>query len=170
METEKYPHKIAAIYSSAAQADSAQEVLRRADLGDIRITRLDPGSPEPGRAIEPEQAATRNRFIVDMLAGGAIGTAAGAAGAGALAIGLPSLFVAAPVVGPLMVAGYAGTLGATAGAIKAFRIKEGLLADMAKDALDRGFHLVIVHSRDDETRDRAEEVIGETVAEDTVVA
>ena len=170
MKTEQYPHKVAAIYGDAEQADAAVAALRKADVGDVRITHLDPESPDPGRGIEPEQLATRNRFIIDMLAGGGIGTAVGAAGAGAIAVALPSLFVAVPVLGPLTVAGYGATLGAAGGAIKAFRVKEGLLADMVKDALDRGFHALIVHSRDVETRERAEKVVAGTVAEDTLTA
>lgn len=170
MQTEQYPHKIAAIYTDAARVDAAIRALWDAAVGDVRMTRLAPDSPDPGRGIEPEQAETRNRFIVDMLTGGGIGTAIGAVGAGAIAIGLPTLFVSAPVVGPLAVAGYGATLGATAGAIKAFKVKEGLLADMVKDSLARGFHVLVVHARDAEAQGRAEQVIEHTVTEDTLTA
>lgn len=170
MQTEQFPHKVAAIYTDAARVDAAIGALRDAAVGDVRLNRLAPDSPDPGRSIEPEQAGTRNRFIVDILAGTGIGTAMGAVGAGAIAIGLPTLFVSAPVVGPLVVAGYGATLGATAGAIKAFRVKEGLLADVVKDSLDRGFHVLIVHAPDAETQERAEHVIEQTVTEDTFTA
>jgi hypothetical protein len=170
MKTERYPHKIAAIYSDAEHAEGAVRALRQAELDGVEITRLAPDSHAPGSAVEPEQAETRNRFIVDMLVGGGIGTAAGAAGAGAMAIALPSVFVSVPVVGPLVVAGYGAILGATAGALKAFKVKEGLLADMVKDSLDKGFHVLIVHSHDAGTHERAERIVGETFAEDTATA
>lgn len=167
MKTEQYPHKIAAIYSDADHADAAVDALGEAAIGDVRVTHLDPDSPDIGRGIEPEQAATRNRFILDILAGGGIGTAAGAVGAGAIAIGLPSLFVSVPVVGPLVLAGYGATLGAAAGAIKGIKVKEGLLAGMVQDALKDGFHVVIIHSPDTETHERAERLVNETLTEDT---
>jgi len=168
VRTERYPHKIAAIYSDADHADAVADVVLSAARGDALVMRLDPESSDVDRGIEPEQRATRNHFIRDLLLGGGAGMAAGSVGAGAIAIGLPSLFVSVPVVGPLMVAGYGAMLGATAGGIKAFRLKEGLLADMVQDALERGFHVLVIHSRDLGTHDRVERIVGDTLAEVTL--
>ncbi|MFN2309006.1 MAG: hypothetical protein ABR553_04630 [Gammaproteobacteria bacterium] len=84
------------------------------------------------RAIEAEQLATRNRLIQDILVGTGVGTVVGAAGAVAIAVILPSLFISVPVIGPLMVTGYGSSLGMTAGGIKALKIKWGLLAGDSK--------------------------------------
>lgn len=167
MRTEHYPHKIAAIYPDAQTADAARVALEAAELGDIEIVHLHAGSPHIAHGIEPEQAATRNRFIQDILVGTGIGTAVGAAGAGVIALALPSLFLSVPVVGPLMVAGYGTSLGMTAGAVKALKVKEGLLSGMVQDAIKAGFHVLIVHSADAATHERAEAVVGTTLAEDT---
>lgn len=167
MRTGSYPHKIAAIYPDAQAADAARTIVEAAGLGDIELVHLHADSPHIGRGIEPEQAATRNRFIQDIVVGTGIGTAVGAAGAGAIALALPSLFVSVPVVGPLMVAGYGASLGMTAGAVKALKVKEGLLSGMVQDAIKAGFHVLIVHSADDATHARAEAIVGSTLAEDT---
>lgn len=170
MNTEHYPHKLAAIYPDSDSTEVAKYNLRYAGLGDVRFVHLHADSAHVDRAIEPEQAETRNHFIRDILIGGVIGSAVGAAGAGALALDMPSLFVSAPVIGPLMVAGYSATLGATAGAIKGFKIKEGLLAGMVQDAIRNGFHVLIVHSPDDAIHMRAERAVARTLVEDTLSA
>lgn len=167
MQTEVLPHKVAAIYLDAESAEMAIAALHEAGFDASAVLHLDSNSTDVQQAIEPEQTATRNHFIQDILVGSGIGTAIGAVGAGALAVVLPTLFVSAPVVGPLMVAGYGTTLGATAGAIKAFKVREGLLAGMVRDAIKQGFHVVLVHSADDETNARAEAIINSTLAKDT---
>ena len=167
METEHFPYKIAAIYADAETARAAQAALHEAQLGDVQIFYLHPDNLAPQQAIEPEQRATRNHFIEDILAGTGVGTVIGAAGAGVIAATLPSLFVSVPVVGPLMVAGYGATLGATAGAIKGLRVKEGILAAVVQDALRTGSHVVLVHAVDEATREHAEAVVEETLTLET---
>jgi len=155
--TEHYPRKLAAIYPDSDSTEVAKYNLRYAGLGDVRFVHLHAGSPHVGRAIDPEHTETRNHFIRDIPIG-------------ATAMGLPSLFVSAPVIEPLMAAGYSATLGVTAGAIKGFKIKEGLLAGMVQDAIRKGFHVLIVHSPDDATHARAERAVANALAEDTLSA
>lgn len=163
MQTEHYPHKIAAVYADSAAAADALAALRQAALGDVEIIHLHVDSPAVQRGIEPEQQATRNHMLKDILLGTGLGTAIGAAGAGSIAVILPSLFVSVPVVGPLIIAGYGATLGATVGAIMGLKVKEGLLAGMVQDAVKAGFHVIIVHAVDDLTRERAETVVERTL-------
>lgn len=106
MQTEVLPHKVAAIYLNSESAEIAMSALYEAGFDASAVLHLDPNSTDVQQAIEPEQTATRNHFIQNILVGSGIGTAIGAVGAGALAMALPTLFVSAPVVGPLMVAGY----------------------------------------------------------------
>lgn len=167
MQTEVFPHKVAAIYLNAERAESAMSALRDAGFDAPALLHLHSDSVDVQQAIEPEQAATRNHFIQDIVVGGGIGTVVGALSAGALAIAIPTIFISAPVVGPLMLAGYGTTLGATVGAIKAFKIREGLLSGMVSDAIKQGFHVVMVHSADAETQARAEAVINATMVAET---
>lgn len=170
MNTEHYIHKIAAIYPDVHSAESALEALRQENLDDVKITHLHAGGIDAQRAVEPEQAATRDRFILDILAGTGAGAAAGAVGAGAIGLALPALFVSVPVVGPLMVAGYGAMIGGTVGAVKGIRVKEGLLASVVQDAIKRDFHVVVVHCADKDTCDRAGALVRDTLPEETATA
>lgn len=170
MNTEHYPHKIAAIYLDESSTLAAKSSLEQANIGDIRVRRLDSKVLDPETGIEPEQEETRNRFIQDILVGGAIGTAAGTIGAGATAMLLPSLFVSAPVVAPLVVIGYGATLGSGVGAIKSMKVREDMLAGLVEDALKENFHVLVVHAPDTETRKQAETVIEASMAEKVVTS
>lgn len=167
LETEHYPHKIAAVYPDDAAAQQAVQVLQDAGLDDIKITTLAPDDEGVSPAIEPETKETRNKVVLDTLFGTATGGAAGAVTAGAVAVVAPSLFVSAPIVAPLMVLGYGAMIGGTAGAILGLKPREGMLAGLVRDSVKAGYHVVIVHAASHESRERAEAVIGETMTEKT---
>ncbi|MCA1804858.1 MAG: hypothetical protein LC646_05850 [Xanthomonadaceae bacterium] len=163
MILEHYPYKVAAIYADAVSADVAVSMLEHSGLGDARITRLAPGQTGVDSAIEPEPVGTRNTLTKDTLTGGIAG--AGALVAGAVTALTPALFVSAPVVAPLIILGYGSLIGGTAGAVYGVRIRELALAGLVKDALKAGYHVVLVHSANEQIRARAQAVIGETMAE-----
>ncbi len=167
MKHEHYPHKITAVYQDAVTATKAVRKLEGSDLGDVKVLQLSPDADNVDQAIEPEREAVRDSLVNDTLAGGAAGTAAGAVVSGAAAIIAPSLFIAAPVAGPLIVLGYGAMLGGIAGAIRGVRPREGELAALVKDALNGGYHVVMVHAVDEEARQKAEAVINETITEET---
>ncbi len=167
LETEHYPHKVAAVYPDDASAQQAIQALEDAGLDDIKITTLVPSEEGLSPAIEPETKETRNKVVLDTLFGTATGGAAGAATAGAIAIVVPSLFVSAPIVAPLIVLGYGAMIGGTAGAIVGLKPREGMLAGLVRDSVKAGYHVVIVHAASHETREQVEAVIGETMTEKT---
>lgn len=165
MIPEQYPYKLAAIYADAASANAAVGMLEHAGLGDARIIRLMPGQPGVDSAIEPESAGTRNSLTMDTLTGGIAGAGAGALMVGAVTALTPALFVSAPVVAPLIILGYGSLIGGTAGAVHGVRLRELALAGLVKDALKAGYHVVMVHCANERIRERAQAVIGETMAE-----
>ncbi|MCW8874734.1 MAG: hypothetical protein OQK27_03195 [Gammaproteobacteria bacterium] len=170
MISEQYPYKVAAIYADAESADAAVGMLEHAGLGDARIVRLRPGQAGIDSAIEPESVGTRDTVTVDTLTGGIAGAGAGALVAGAVTALTPALFVSAPVVAPLIILGYGTLIGGTAGAVRGVRLRELALAGLVKDALKAGYQVVLVHSASEQIRDRAQAVIGETMAENTAHA
>jgi hypothetical protein len=167
MQRERYPHKVAALYPDAAAAKAAITALAAADLGDREVMQLEPGATDIDRVIEPETEATGETVTRDMVSGGAAGTVAGAAVAGASTLVAPTLFVSAPVVGPLIVLGYGAVIGGVPGAIRGLRLREGVLAGLVKDALESGCYVVLVHVANDELKRRAQDVLDQTMAEDT---
>ena len=167
MKHAHYPHKITAVYPDAATATDVVTRLEGSSPGDIKVEQLSPGTSDIDLAIEPEPKAARDTVTRDTLAGGAAGTLAGGAVSGATAIIAPSLFMAAPVVGPLLMLGYGAVLGSVAGAIRGVRPREGELAALVKDALKAGYHVVVIHAADDETRQKVEDVIDKSLPEET---
>lgn len=166
MRIEHYPHKLAAIYPDAASTETARQTLASAHLGDVLMVHMHKGRSHISQAIEPEQAATRNHFIVDILAGTGIGALAGIVVAAAVAVLVPSLFLNVPILGPLMVVGYIANVGMIFGAIKGLRVREGMLSGSVQDAINHGSHVLVVHSSDDVTHDR----VGKILCNNTPVA
>lgn len=166
MRIEHYPHKIAAIYPDAASMETARHALADAHLDDVLMMHMHKGSSHVGHAIEPEQAATRNHFVLDILVGAGIGTLAGIVVAAAVAVVVPSLFMNVPVLGPLMVVGYIANVGMIFGAIKGIRVREGILSGSVQDAIHHGSHVLVVHSSDDATHER----VGKVLHDNTPVA
>ena len=170
MQHAHYPHKIMAVYPDAATAAEAVASVKGSRPGDIEVQQLSPGDSDIDLAIEPEPEAARDTTARDTLAGGTAGALAGGAASGASAIIAPSLFMAAPVAGPLIVMGYGAMLGSFAGAIRGVRPQEGELAALAKDALKAGNHVVLIHAADDTARQKVEGVINATLPEETAQA
>lgn len=167
MQTEHYPHKIAGVYPNDASAQEAFDVLEDAKLGDIKLIHLMPGTSNIDAIIEPEGDEARDTVVKDTAAGGAAGAGAGAALAGTAAVLAPTLFVSAPLVGPLMVLGYGSVIGATVGALRGIRLRKGVLSGLVKDSLNAGYHVILVHVTSNEARDRVDQVMAETLPEET---
>lgn len=168
MRIEHYPHKFAAIYPDAASTETARHALADAHLDDVLMMHMHKGSSHIGQAIEPEQVATRNHFILDILVGTGIGTLAGIAVAAAVAVLVPSLFINVPVLGPLMVVGYIANVGMIFGAIQGLKVREGMLSGSVQDAINHGSHVLVVHSSDDATHDRVGKILFNTPAAATL--
>ena len=167
MKSENYPHKLAAIYPNAAAAEAAVKALEPEKTGDIKVMTLAPDASDISHAIEPETQATRDTLAGDTITGGATGTAVGALAAGAAAVAAPTLFVSAPIVGPLVVLGYGAMVGSAVGAIRGLKLQEGLLAGLVEDALKEGYYAVIIHAENDAADDRAKTIIDATMTEET---
>ena len=167
MNTEHYPYKVAAVYPDSAAAEAAVHDLNIANLGDVEVVQLEPGTNQADQAIEPEGEQTRDTVVNDTVTGSAVGTAAGAVVTGAAALGTPALFISAPVVGPLMLLGYGAMIGGTVGAIRGLKLRENMLSGLVKDALKEGYHVVIIHAASEQEQQRVQDVINTTMPEDT---
>ena len=168
MNSEVYSNTIASVYPDEDSAQSAVKDLRDANIDGIVVRHMKPeASDDIERVIEPDAEAVPGNVVKTSAVGGGAGTVAGAAVAGTAAVMAPTLFVSAPVIGPLMVLGYGAVIGGTVGAVKGLRLRTGMLSGLVKDALKDGHHVVIVHTASDEAQHDAETIIGDTLAEDT---
>ena len=109
---------------------------------------------DSGPAIS-EPKGESNEVLTNVLVDGAIGTVVGT-GIGALAqlaivAGSVSLFVASPLVAPLVMLGWGASLGAfvgaAAGANAGVEHKDGWLSDLVHDAIASGQVVLVVQTR-----------------------
>ena len=138
---DQYRHHVSGFFAHPGEAESALSWLVELGLPRERLHLFETDSAQPVTA----QQTKSNEVLKDVLVDGAIGTAVGT-GIGALAeVALVaanvSLFVASPLLAPLMLLGWGaslgGIIGAAAGTTAGAGNKEGQLADLVRDAISR---------------------------------
>ncbi|MGD8312443.1 MAG: hypothetical protein PVJ66_07580, partial [Gammaproteobacteria bacterium] len=95
MTSEHYPYRIAAVYPDNRAVSAAMNALDATALEQVRVVELAPDATDIDRAIVRE-TGTRHDSVARDATGGAAGTAADAATAGAPDAVAPALFVSAP--------------------------------------------------------------------------
>lgn len=137
-----YRHYVSGFFPVRDDAESA--VSRMVEKGLPREQVQIYSADSSAASVPPAQEAKSDKALQDILVDGAIGTAAGtgvgALGSVALAASSVTLFVASPLIAPLMLIGWGasigGLIGAAAGATAGPEKKEGWLADLVKDAIE----------------------------------
>lgn len=166
---DQYRHHVSGFFAHRAEAEGAFSTLVGRGLGRDQLQLFDADS---GPAIS-EPKGDSNEVLTNVLVDGAIGTAVGT-GIGALAqlaivAGGVSLFVASPLVAPLVMMGWGASLGAfvgaAAGATTGIEHKDGWLSDLIRDAIASGQVVLVVQTRTVEETEIAREVIGAAVGE-----
>lgn len=166
---DEYRHHVSGFFAHRAEAEGALSRLVERGLPRAQLQLFD---AESGPAIT-ELKGQNNEVLTNVLVDGAIGTAVGA-GIGALAqlalvAGSVTLFVASPLVAPLVMLGWGASLGAfvgaAAGANKGVEQKDGWLSDLVRDAIASGQVVLVVQTRTEQETATASEVIGAAVGE-----
>jgi hypothetical protein len=166
---DQYRHHVSGFFAHRAEAEGAFSTLVDRGLGHDQLQLFDADS---GPAVS-EPKGESNEVLTNVLVDGAIGTAVGT-GIGALAqlaivAGGVSLFVASPLVAPLVMLGWGASLGAfvgaAAGANTDIKHKDGWLSDLIRDAIASGQVVLVVQTRTVEETEIAREVIGAAVGE-----
>lgn len=166
---EQYRHHVSGFFAHRAEAEGALSTLVGRGLGREQLQLFDADS---GPAVS-EPKGESHEVLTNVLVDGAIGTAVGT-GIGALAqlaivAGGVSLFIASPLVAPLVMLGWGASLGAfvgaAAGATTGVEHKDGWLSDLVRDAIASGQVVLVVQTRTQEETEIAREVIGAAVGE-----
>ncbi|MCO6411425.1 MAG: hypothetical protein J5I92_01650 [Thiogranum sp.] len=139
---------LAAVYPDAAAARAAVAALDVSAADAIEVLQLVPDS-STGLTDATGQQKVRDALLGDPDNGAAA-----------------TLFVSAPVVGPLIVLGYGAEIAGVAGAVRGLQLHRDLLAALVKDALTAGYYAVIVHAEREDAQRRARDVINASMAED----
>jgi len=165
----EYCHHVSGFFAHREEAQNALDRLVVRGIARERLQLLDADSAPPA----PEPKSESNEVLTNVLVDGAVGTAVGT-GIGALAqVGLVaanvSLFIASPLVAPLVMLGWGASLGAfigaAAGAQKGVEHKEGWLSDLVRDAIASGQVVLVAKTLTEQETAIAKEVIEASVGE-----
>lgn len=131
-----YPHHVSGFFAHRVDAENARSELTRLGVLPERIQILDSRSgAEPPSSDSNE---VLKDVVVDGAVGAAVGTGVGALTELALVAGSVSLFVASPLVAPLMLLGWGATLGGFLGAAIGAGNKDGRFSALIRDAIASG--------------------------------
>jgi hypothetical protein len=133
--------------------------LPAAQVQVFHATPLDTAEPLSGHPTEAGSDAALKDMWVDGAIGGVAGAGLGALAELALVAADVSLFVASPLLAPLVMLGWGATVGATVGAVVGVEKKAGPLSALIRDAVAHGQTVLLAQTRNDAEREQARQVI-----------
>jgi len=166
---DEYRHHISGFFAHRAEAEGAVTRLVERGIPRDQIQLFDADSGPVVAEPKGESNEVLNKVLVDGAIGTAVGAGIGALAQLALVAGSVTLFVASPLVAPLVMLGWGASLGAfvgaAAGANTGVEHKEGWLADLIHDAIANGQVVLVAQTRSAEQTVIAREVVGDAVGE-----
>lgn len=165
----EYHHHVSGFFSNDEEAEHARTKLveRGLPLEQVRI--FDTCSTPHKSNLESESNEVLENVLVDGAIGTAVGTGIGAIGELALVAANISLFIASPLIAPLVMLGWGASLGAligaTAGSVTNASHKEGRFADLIQDAISSGQLVLVVETLTLQETNIAREVIESLVGD-----
>ena len=165
----EYRHHVSGFFAHRDEAESALSRLVERGLPRERLHIFMNDSVPPVSAQETKSDGVLQDVIVDGAIGTAVGTGIGALGSVALAAASVSLFVASPLLAPLMLLGWGasigGLIGAAAGASAGPGNKHGWFSDLIHDAIASGQVVLVAETRTEQETAIAREVIQAAVGD-----
>lgn len=155
-------HKLVAVYPDETSAKQARQGLLEKGFSSDQVRYVGPGDPEYDSKVHPRSRPVARTFIRAGILGHIVGGAVGAVVLGILWLWQPNIFETVPVIGPLMIIGYSAYIAALIWAFAAFRARQMELAANVSAAIARGFHVLVIHGRDEAQVHRGEELIEDT--------
>lgn len=170
----EYRHHVSGFFAHRAEAEGAMDRLAGRGVPREQMQLFDADSGPAIAELKGDDHEVLTNVLVDGAIGTVVGTGIGALAQLAVIAANVSLFVASPLVAPLVMLGWGASLGAfvgaAAGADKSIAHKSGWLADLVHDAVASGQIVLVAQTRTEEQTLIAREIIGSSVGEvrDTV--
>jgi hypothetical protein len=165
----EYHHYVSGFFALRDEAESTLATLVEQGLPRERMNIYATDSTSSSPAREAKSDGVLQDVLVDGAIGAAVGTGLGALGSVALAATSVTLFVASPLVAPLMLLGWGaslgGFIGAAAGATAGEGNKQGWLSDLVGDAIANGHVVLVVETLSEQEATTARTVIQASVGE-----
>lgn len=157
-----YVHRVSGFFVKREEADIARDTLMRRGMPQAQLLLYANDEAD----LKPPAPADSNDSLKGILVDGAIGTAVGttvgALGEIALVAAGVTLFVASPLVAPLVMLGWGASMGAVVGAVAGSTraSKEGgKLSELVADALQSGQVVLLATTHSEQETALAIEVI-----------
>lgn len=167
---DEYRHHVSGFF---AHHEEAESVISKLVERGLPRERLQIYAADSTASSAPAPQTESNEVLKDMVVDGAIGTAVGtgigALGSVALAVANVSLFIASPLLAPLVMLGWGASLGGLVGAAAGASAspekekKEGWLSDLVGDAIASGQVVLVAETRTPQETAIAREVIQASV-------
>ena len=159
----EYRHHVSGFFADRDEAERALSGLVESGLPRERMQIYAAESTSSSPAQEAKSDGVLKDVLVDGAIGTAVGTGIGALGTVALAATSVTLFIASPLVAPLMLIGWGasigGLIGAAAGTTAGSSNKEGWLSDLIGDAIASGQVVLVAETRNEQETASAREAI-----------
>lgn len=166
---DEYRHHVSVFFAHRAEAEGALSTLVARGLPRAHLQLFDAESGPAVTELKGENNEVLTNVLVDGAFGTAVGTGIGAIAQLALVAANVSLFIASPLVAPLVMLGWGASLGAfvgaAAGANTDVEHKEGWLSDLVRDAIANGQVVLLVQTDTEQETEVAREVIKAAVGE-----
>lgn len=164
---ENYRHYVSGFFAHRDQAEKAVSDLVVAGLPLTRVHLFDKDSMPPAHTASEGSDTVLKDIVVD----GAIGTAVGTGIGALLTVGMVAanvtLFVASPIIGPLVMLGWGASLGGLVGASVGAAQKARPLSDMVHDAVTSGGLVVVAETLSSEETESAANIFKAAVGDYT---
>lgn len=163
----EYIHHVSGFFAQREEAHNALTTLVERGLPREQLHIYETDAAIPATTQESKSNEVLKDVLVDTAIGTAIGTGIGALGEVALVVANVSLFIASPLLAPIMLLGWGATVGAlvgaSAGAASGIEHKDGKLADLIGDAISNGQFVLVAKTSTEQETAIAREVIQKSV-------
>ena len=163
----EYRHHVSGFFAHRDEAESTLSGLVEQGFPGERMHIYSADSSSSSPVQEAKSDGVLKDVLVDGAIGTALGTGIGALGSVALAATSVSLFIASPLVAPLMLIGWGasigGLIGAAAGTAADSENKQGWLSDLIGDAIASGQVVLVAETRNEQETAIAREAIKDSV-------
>ncbi len=166
----EYHHHVAGFFAHRDDVERVLSCLVERGLPRERMRILDADSVPPPPAAQDGSDAVLKEVLVDGAIGTAVGTGLGALGGLALVATNVTLFIASPLLAPLMLLGWGasigGVMGAVAGASGDAENQERLFAELIRDAIASDQIVLVAQTESEQETAIAQSVIQAAVGDD----
>jgi len=163
-----YRHHVSGFFANRQEAESVLTRLVEQGIPRARLQLFDTSSVAPATTPHAPPHARSDEVLQDIVTDGAVGVAVGTALGGlaelALVAANVSLFIASPLIAPLVMLGWGAGLGGFLGAVAGAGSKEGGFSTLVMDAISSGQVVLVAETLTTEETNLTKEVMQVSVS------